>query len=737
MNTSPSELLQSALAYASFGWAVFPVHSIRDGKCTCGRPTCTSPGKHPLTRHGHRDASTDPAVVAAWWKHNPWANIAIATGEVSGRLMVIDLDSKPDQGIDGEETLRQLLKDVPETIEVLTGGGGRHIYFTYPDNVTLKSGTNEHGPGVDLRADGGYVLAPPSLHISGRRYEWEASSDPIEGVAVAPAPIWSLNGQVKKIQSAVEAPSELLSADKVQELRSALAFMNSDERDVWLKVGMALKSTKAGHQAYGIWTEWSQQSAKFDPRDQQRTWQSFDPNGSVSLSTIFWMAKQNGWMEWQPTPIIEASNSSMPVFVTEEVLLHPPGILGEIIDYIVTTARRPQSEFAVNAALALCGTILGQRFITDSELRTNLYLISVGTTASGKDHPRKIVKNILNAACLYDMIGGENIASGQGLLARVKRTPVVLFQLDEFGLMLQALQQKNSGRHNKEILINMIRLFSSADSVFIGTEYADQTNRPTVRIEYPCVSIHATTTPETFYAALESKNVVDGFLNRFIVVDLTEKPRPRLEERGLYPEVPTSILDWIERAMTANQQRGNLARFNAPTPIVVPTTPEAAAHLREFSEYAELQGSIHAKTGVDAIWSRALEHASKVALICACAVNIASPKIELSQAQWAVHFVGHNTVHLVKQVTERIADTDFERISHEFLVAIKEAGERGITERDMNRYKSFCSRPPKERRPIIETLLKGGKIAQTRIKTSGRGRIAYIACESAEASDDD
>lgn len=732
-------MLQSALAYASFGWAVFPVHSIRSGRCTCGKSDCGSPGKHPLTRHGFRDASTDPATVADWWRKHPWANIAIATGEVSGRLMVIDLDSKPEEGIDGEETWRNLAKDIPATVEVLTGGGGRHLYFAYPDDIDLKSGTGVLGPGVDLRADGGYVLAPPSLHASGRRYEWEVSSDPIEGVAVAPAPLCSLNGHAKVAKSSPITPAtELLPLDKVSELRSALAYISSDDRDVWVKVGMALKSANAGQQAYGIWTEWSQQSAKFDPRDQQRTWQSLNQSGGVSLSTIFWMAKQNGWTEWQSTASFTESPQSQASapYLVDAALIDPPGVLGEIVEYIVSTARRPQPEFAVNAALALCGTILGQRFITESELRTNLYMISVGTTASGKDHPRKIVKNILNAACQYDMIGGENIASGQGLLARVKRTPVVLFQLDEFGLMLQALQQKNSGRHNKEILINMIRLFSSADSVFVGTEYADQTNRPTVRIEYPCISIHATTTPETFYAALESKNVVDGFLNRFLVVDLTDKPRPHLEERGLYPDPPASILNWIERATSANH-RGNLARFNAPVPVVVQATPEAREHLREFSYYCEHQESVHAKTGIDAIWSRALEHAHKIALICACADDLVKPKIELSHARWAVHFTGHHTEYLTRQVKERIADTEFERLANEFFLAISEAGARGVTERDMNRFKPFCSQPPKERKPIVETLVKGGKIALSKVKTAGRLRVAYIATQPQEDSSDD
>ncbi|MDP8237679.1 MAG: bifunctional DNA primase/polymerase [Candidatus Hatepunaea meridiana] len=742
---SHSDMLDAAMKYASYGWAVFPVHSIRDGKCTCGKSNCTSPGKHPLTRHGFHDAATDSEIIYHWWKKNPWANIAIATGEISGRLMVIDIDRKPDRMVNGEETWEEIEQDCPATVEVLTGGGGRHLYFIYPDHVDLKSGTNVLGPGVDIRADGGYVLAPPSLHASGRRYEWEASGDPIEGVPVALAPVWLLNGQAKLVRPVVDStPSvELLPAAKVNELRSALAFINSDDRDVWLRVGMALKSTNTGQQAYGLWTEWSMQSEKYDPRDQQRTWQSLDPNGGVSLSTIFWMAKENGWMEMQP---IVAAREITPQLISEapyvidEDLINPPGILGEIVQYIVSTARRPQQEFAVNAALALAGTVLGRRFISDEEHRTNLYLVSIGVSTSGKDHPRKMVKNILNAACQYDMIGGETIASGQGLLARVKRTPVVLFQLDEFGLMLQALQQKNSSRYSREIPMNMIRLFSSSDSVFGGTEYADQVNRPTALIEYPCVSIHATTTPETFYSALDSKDIINGFLNRFLVVDMSTKPIPPIEKRGLYPDVPDSILVWIERVINANAKKGNMTRFNVPQPIVVPSASDAAVLLREFTQYADLQVVAFAKTGIDSLWGRAAEHAHKVALICACAETTDSPVIRYSHAQWAIHFVSHHTEYLAKQVSLRIVDTEFERQMSQFYIAILTSGSKGVTERDMNRRKPFCSHPPKDRKPIIETLLKGGRIVFTKIESTGAGRprVAYVACDiDAEKTDDE
>lgn len=181
--------LRAALAYAQrLGWAVIPVHGIRDdGCCTCGRADCASPGKHPLTKRGVHDAATDPDTIRGWWSRWPWANVAVATGVASG---FIALDIDPRHG--GGESLRDLEKQhgpLPETVEQITGGGGRHLLFRHPGHRA----PNAVGlaPGLDVRGDGGYILAAPSLHVSGRRYEWELSSRPGR-VPLAEPPAWLL-----------------------------------------------------------------------------------------------------------------------------------------------------------------------------------------------------------------------------------------------------------------------------------------------------------------------------------------------------------------------------------------------------------------------------------------------------------------------------------------------------------------------------------------------------------------
>lgn len=175
-----------ALWYAGcLRWAVLPCHAAIGPRCTCGRPGCDSPGKHPLTERGVYDASTDEAQITEWWQRRPWANLAIATGAVSG-IVALDVDVAKD----GPESLKDLEAEhgpLPDTPVSLTGGGGLHAIFSHPGQpVQNKVGI---ASGLDVRGDGGYIIAPPSLHVSGNRYAWDLAADP-ETTPIASLPGW-------------------------------------------------------------------------------------------------------------------------------------------------------------------------------------------------------------------------------------------------------------------------------------------------------------------------------------------------------------------------------------------------------------------------------------------------------------------------------------------------------------------------------------------------------------------
>lgn len=164
-----NHLFQAALEYVVAGYAIFPLHSVQHGKCTCKNALCEDVAKHPRTRHGLKDATTDPIKVMQWWIEWPHANIAIVTGARSG-LVVLDID--PRNG--GDLSLRQLEEchgKLPQTLRSRTGGGGWHIFFKHPGGY-IKS-VSGIAPGIDVKGDGGYIVAPPSLHASGEHYRWE------------------------------------------------------------------------------------------------------------------------------------------------------------------------------------------------------------------------------------------------------------------------------------------------------------------------------------------------------------------------------------------------------------------------------------------------------------------------------------------------------------------------------------------------------------------------------------
>jgi len=157
---------QSAMGYVSkLGFSVFPLHSVYRGACTCGNPNCERQGKHPRTKNGLKDASRDPAAVRGWWDRWPGANIGIPTGRENG-IVVIDVDAAKD-GEEGLELLIDQYGELPKTWEQLTGGGGRHLVFACPDKE-IRNSASSLAPGVDVRGDGGYIVAAPSSHVSGR-----------------------------------------------------------------------------------------------------------------------------------------------------------------------------------------------------------------------------------------------------------------------------------------------------------------------------------------------------------------------------------------------------------------------------------------------------------------------------------------------------------------------------------------------------------------------------------------
>ncbi|HYM01447.1 MAG TPA: bifunctional DNA primase/polymerase [Stellaceae bacterium] len=168
---SASEIAAAARDYMRRGWSVIPL-----------RPASKLPA---IRWDRHQRAHADEAAVQDWVRRWPDLNIGIVTGAVSG-LVVVDIDRRHD-GVESLAALERLYGPLPSTVEAVTGGGGRHLYFAAPPTgLRNRAGV---AAGVDLRGEGGMVVAPPSIHPSGGRYRWRPGHEP-GALPLAVLPHW-------------------------------------------------------------------------------------------------------------------------------------------------------------------------------------------------------------------------------------------------------------------------------------------------------------------------------------------------------------------------------------------------------------------------------------------------------------------------------------------------------------------------------------------------------------------
>ena len=307
-------MLDEALQYAGRGWRVFPLHHIVNSKCSCGR-SCASPGKHPRVKGGFKAATTDVAQITAWWSKWPEANIGIATG---AGLTVVDLD-----GPEGAAQLATMVAEnepLPRTLTAQTGRG-YHLYFR-----AEGLGSSARGK-VHIRGEGGYVVAPPSNHLSGNHYKWilelplaempdwlrqyasdgRQPLDPISSngaLTLGPKPAY-LNenrGLAGRAQAGMRAQWSSAEEERVW---SALSVIPSDSYDAWIKAGLALHSLDWDRAdgtsiAFELWDDWSSTcSEKYAPAVLEEKWRTFGKANGHALSEawIFFKAKELGWRD--------------------------------------------------------------------------------------------------------------------------------------------------------------------------------------------------------------------------------------------------------------------------------------------------------------------------------------------------------------------------------------------------------------------------------------------------------
>lgn len=720
-------------------WAIFPVHGIVDGRCTCGNAECKSPGKHPATANGLKAATKDSRGFGMLFKDD--YNIAVATGEASG-FWALDIDGQA-----GEASLSALEAEhgpLPSTLTHYTGNG-KHLFFRWPGysikTTSKRLGTAKHD-GLDVRGDGGYVVVAPSRHASGVQYRFADKDTPI-----ADAPDWLL-ALVKKDQPTPAAtayhpePDRDLSADDV---RSMLSYIHPDcDYQTWVEIGMGLH---AGGWPVQVWDDWSRGGAKYQNGDCHKRWKGFKPGHGVTMGSVWHHAEANGWTPALLTPAQQgphpaasflASIRKAPAQLKDNpaTLNCPPppqsvgqfpfdplsltGTIGETVRWICGSAIKPQPELALMNTLAAMGAVFGRRYATEWDTRTNIYIVGLAPTGSGKDHSRKQIKKLLHAAYLDDFYAGDSIVSAPGMLRGVEKHPAQILLLDEIGMLLRAITDERSPSHFRLVSKALTELFSSSNSVFHGGNYASADVNPII-IDHPSLCVYGTSTLEKYTEALSRSAIASGELNRFLVLkgrDGKRQDRPQ----GHQPS-ERLVAEWNAYRTQIAEGQGNLQgavsgpHIEAPKPIIV-KWDDVYDRILALGHKEDRLAHDAEREGARGVWTRYLEQTIKLAMIFAIARNPVAPMIENSDLDFGETLVEASGNFVMRLARENIADSQAERDVNEVARVLRDHGDWMSRTALSNRLRSIKK---KDRDALIADLAEQ-EVIEVAEDTTGRGR---------------
>lgn len=388
-------MLDAALVYTARDIAVFPLHWWTGDGCSCGKSDCKNPGKHPLTSHGFKDATTDEARIREWWSQWPQANIGVPTGAVNG-FDVIDPDT---EGIVAWESM-----DAGLVPQVRTGSGGLHVYVQHVEGVTNSQG--KLASGIDVRGEGGYVVVPPSNHELGKRYEGcvpnrdDLPAWPPELLALALAPKTTADGR------------------EGVDIHAALAGIPDGERDEWLwRLACRLRhddvelSVAKGYMDIAV-----ANAGKYDSKGTykpvklehayeklERAYQTYEPDTSAYRR---WQERGQGRVNQPPT--------------LPDAALY--GLAGDIVRAIEPHTESDPAALLVQFLVAFGSAInRGPHFYVEASRHgTNLFAVLVGDTSKGRKgtswaYIEQIVRELSET---WRVASG--LSSGEGLISEVR-----------------------------------------------------------------------------------------------------------------------------------------------------------------------------------------------------------------------------------------------------------------------------------------------------------------------------
>lgn len=754
-------MLEAALSYARLGWHVFPCwwpEQRHDGKwrCACGNDECKSPGKHPIgaiVPGGQNNATTDEATIRAWWARYPKANIAIALA-ASG-LCAVDVDPR-NGGLETVDLLEAKYGNLQSDVMQFTGGGGWHAIFQLPPGAHGLPG--RLGPGVDFKVNG-YIMGDPSLHVSGKRYGWEASSDPRDGVVPSPLPDWIRSmATAPAIEASAAAGTRYLGPTVAKELRDALSRIPSDDRDLWVRFCLALKP--CGQQGWDLWDEWSRKSAKYDPVDAARVWHTAKPRGEVNYESIFAVAEaEYGWsnpMRSQPAapaevPLVqeEAPVETVPIDL-DVALPCPVDVINRLCAWI--EARSDQSHPLVSQAVALSivSAAAARRYVSEHGDPASLYLGIIAPAASFGRTAFSAAEDAMMLSGLSEMVRGVRISSPQQLFSSLYNAPALYYLADDWGEQMYFARRQPSGLLGHTMSIINGRIWAAPAQIALDNwaevglgRARSEEEGPRPILQRPTLNLLALIAGSQVEQTLRRSELSRGAVDSMVFV-CAEDParwtdRPSQREHPLDVAVHETLRRLRgfgpgETALTHEQLFGGLA-------VVVPT-------MKTVRVTGDLQGAqmalaqSYAQRGPLArmLSAGARRNMARICTALASAANPDDPIVTEPMVEWASAFIRQALEATLRVFRDRGGAEDGETgrpsVYHKVESFLRDCGSHGASKRELVKgVRMFRELADDKRDELLERIVNDC-VAKPMSKKGVRGHRYVLAefCRQEEQS---
>lgn len=358
-------------------------------------------------------------------------------------------------------------------------------------------------------------------------------------------------------------------------------------------------------------------------------------------------------------------------------LLSIPGFIDDVVKLSMQSAPYPNRVLSFTGALALLAFLVGRKVQDKRDNRSNIYLIALADSGTGKDHPRKVNFNIAFRAGVAGAIG-DAFASGEGLEDALFMHPSMLFQADEFDCIFNTLKYSKDNRA-ESINEKLLKFYGASNTIYpmrkkASAKKKDGTVHEIAHIVNPNLVLLGTAIPQYFYESLSRRVLENGLVARCIIVEAGK----RGEAGNPQPITPSDSLIRAATYLANLDVNGNLTN-EYPKPLIITETPEATAALREVQQECDRRYNFYEaqnEGAAKALWARAHEKVCKLAMLHGISGNVYNPLITDKSVKWAWKFIDHLTQRMLYMADRYVYENIFDEKCQRAIRKLQEHGGR-------------------------------------------------------------